>query len=361
MEEELQELRGLIAQLKADNEKLRQDRMVTDGRGAASVGDLAAPTIPPERGVGRAPVTDHLVLVPRDRRCPKFSGKSGLGIDEWVEEAQACMRVRHLTPADQAFFLVDHLEGEAREEIRYRSEQERGDPDKIIGVLRELYGCSTSYIALQEAFFSRRQQEGDTLLEFSLVLLSLLERVKQQSPNALLNADVLLRDQFVECVANNSLRRELKQLVRRQATLSFLDVRGEAIRWEREGMPGAVRSRSHSVPLIYGTQYGVRGEPQGEVSSFTQGSEMKELRELLRSQQEQITQLVRTVARLRPPEMRGPSPHRASVICRRCQRPGHFARECDGERVSHRTQPSIASGSSVIRSSQPPPSGPSGN
>lgn len=356
----MQELRGLIAQLKADNEKLRQERVVAAGHGAASAVD-PAPTIPPERGGGSAPVTDRLVLIPRDRRCLKFSGKSGIGIDEWVEEAEACMRARYLTPADQAFFLVDHLEGEAREEIRYRSEQERGDPSKIIAVLRELYGCSTSYIALQEAFFSRRQQEGETLLEFSLVLLSLLERVKQQSPTVLLNADVLLRDQFVECVADSSLRRELKQLVRRQATISFLDIRGEAIRWEREGMSGAVRTRSQSVPLIYGTQYGVQGEPHAEVRSLTQSSEFKELREMLRLQQEQITQLVQTVANLRRPEVRGHSPHRAPVICRRCQRPGHFARECDGLQVPHRTQPSIALGSVVDRNSQPPPSGLSGN
>ncbi len=63
------------------------------------------------------------------------------------------MRARHLSVADQAFFLFDHLEGEAREEIRYRPVQERDDPNKIVVALKELYGCFQSYIALQEAFF----------------------------------------------------------------------------------------------------------------------------------------------------------------------------------------------------------------
>ena len=138
-----------------------------------------------------------------------------MGLTEWLEEAQACMRARHLSTSEQAFFLFDHLEGEAREEIKYRSVVEKEDSAKIISVLQELYGCSKSYVALQEAFFSRRQQEGETLHEFSLALLSLMESVKRSAPGGMTNADVLLRDQFVEHVLDGALRRELKQLVRR--------------------------------------------------------------------------------------------------------------------------------------------------
>lgn len=94
------------------------------------------------------------------------------------------------------------------------------------------------YVALQEAFFSRKQQEGESLHEFSLALMRLLDRVKRVAPVGMLNFEVLLRDQFIEYVSDCSLRRELKQLVRSQPTLTLLDVRGEAIRWEREGMPG---------------------------------------------------------------------------------------------------------------------------
>ncbi len=39
----------------------------------------------------------------------------------------------------------------------------------------------------------------------------------------------------------------------------LLDVQGEAIRWEREGMSGGTWGRSRSVPLVSGIQYGVRG------------------------------------------------------------------------------------------------------
>lgn len=54
-----------------------------------------------------------------------FSGKSGIGLTEWLEEVQACMRARYLSALDQAFFPFDHLEGEARNKIKYRPHEER--------------------------------------------------------------------------------------------------------------------------------------------------------------------------------------------------------------------------------------------
>lgn len=92
------------------------------------------------------------------------------------------------------------MEGEAREEIRYRCASDQSDPEKIFAALRDVYGYSESHVALQEAFFSRKQQEGETLLEFSLALMNLMEKVKQHSAIAI-NAPVLLHDQFMEHVA----------------------------------------------------------------------------------------------------------------------------------------------------------------
>lgn len=162
------------------------------------------------------------------------------------------MRSRHLSQIDQAFFLFDHLEGEAREEIKYHSSEERQDLGRIIAILQELYGCLESYVALQEAFFSRKQQEGETLQEFSLALMGLMEKVKCHAPAGMTNAGAVLRDQFVEYVLDGSLRRELKQLVRRQPNYTLLDVRAEAIRWERKGLPGGASGRSSLVPAVFG-------------------------------------------------------------------------------------------------------------
>nr|XP_055042796.1 uncharacterized protein LOC129429861 [Misgurnus anguillicaudatus] len=345
MENELQEMRDLVAQLQLDNERLRQERAaverpdpVAPSSSAAPSGSAARPSTPRSADVAASTV-ERFVFIPRDRRCPNFNGRSGVSLDEWLEEARACMRVRNMTPEEQAFFLYDHLEGEARNEIKYRSSADKSDPDKIIAALREVYGCAESYIALQEAFFSRRQREGETLLEFSLELLGLFEKVKNQSPCEVLNGDVIVRDQFVECVSDNALRRELKQLIRRQPTVTLLEVRGEAIRWEREGLPGGVRGRSQSVPLVSGIQYEVRGSPEMGWAQRNRTSELSELREILHRQQQQLDLLTQTIARNQTTFSHGRAPRPTQLICRRCQQPGHFARECDGERRPPRAPP----------------------
>ncbi|KAK7898885.1 hypothetical protein WMY93_019738 [Mugilogobius chulae] len=338
MEDQLRELQEQLKQLKADNERLRQEQ--SQRTSDANAGSSTQSAVPPATPV-QVHSTDRLVFVPRDRKCPMFRGRTGIGLNEWLEEAEACVRARHLSLADQAFFLFDHLEGEAREEIKYRSAEERSDPAKITAILQDLYGCSESYVALQEAFFSRRQREGESLLEYSLALMFLMEKVKQRAPNNIVNSEILLRDQFVEQVLDGNLRRDLKQYVRQSPRATLLDVRGEAIRWEREGLPAVMRGRSNSVPAAFGIQYAVQGGYQRS-SQAPRSTELDEMKELLRRQQEQLDTLTQSISRLQPfqSRQRGRSPRSGPIICLRCQRPGHIARECDGPRVQSHTRPS---------------------
>lgn len=344
MDEELSQLKDLVTQLRAENLRLRQEREDNQpGTSAASTSSSA-----PGNPSVHVPVTERLIYIPKDRKCPMFRGRTGLSIAEWVEEAQACIRGRHLSSAEKALFMYDHLEGEAREEIKYRPQEEREDPDKILAILQELYGCTRSYVSLQEEFYSRKQQEGETLQEFSHALMCLMDQVVKKAPHGLLHKDVLLRDQFVEHVFDCSLRRELKQFVRAHPTSTLMDVRSEAIRWEQEGMPGGGRGRSHSVPSVFGFQHTVQGRPHSHsrAGSSSSSSELGELKEILRNQQEQLNQLSRSLAALNHAPKPQFNQRKKTVICRRCQQPGHFARECQGEYVASQPAPVTAPPSS---------------
>ena len=114
-----------------------------------------------------------------------FRGRSGMGLVEWMEEVRAGMRVRQLSTVDQAYFIYDHLEGEAKEEIKFRPRRDREDPAMIFSILQELYGCAQSYVALQEQFFSRKQLDGESLQEYSHALFALMERVVKNAPNTM--------------------------------------------------------------------------------------------------------------------------------------------------------------------------------
>lgn len=80
--EELQELQERVAQLRADNKRLRQARLPSS---------CDAPPIEPGPSVTTSQSSNEhalpeiSVFVPQDRKCQTFSGRAGLNIDDWVE------------------------------------------------------------------------------------------------------------------------------------------------------------------------------------------------------------------------------------------------------------------------------------
>lgn len=342
---ELEQLRHRMEQLQAENERL--------ARGTGN--DASGSSIQPVR-------QEQAFYLPRERRCPKFSGSAtagSLSVEEWVEEAQSCIRSRHMSAFEKALFLFDHLEGEARNEIKYRPTATRENPDLIIKVLKEVYGCPKSYVYWQQRFFDRKQKEQESLFEFSHALMALMDKVKQAKSDSLRNPDIVLRDQFCENVCDPMLRRELKRLVRESGELSLLDVRKEALRWAEEGQRD--RERSHRVS-------GRSSETQVVsqcAATATPSPEFSELKDLVLKQQAQLDMLVRQLGHTRsqsqaPQSRRGDRYKRApdgQPICLICDKPGHIARYCQtfSARNSRPTLrfPSDHSSSQSVRHEQP--------
>ena len=273
---------------------------------------------------------EQVVYIPRERRCPKFSGRGTLSVEEWIEEAESCIRSRHMSKHDRALFLYDHLEGEARNEIKYRPSDVREDPTAIVNVLKEVFGCSRSYVVWQQRFFDRKQQANESLFEFSHALMELMEKIEASKPGCMSNSALVLRDQFCENVHDCTLRRELKRLVRANDEWSILDVRREAIRWVEEGQSGRggnPRAGDRSNTPQYTSQC---------EAVLSQTSALDEIKEMVRKQQAQIDALMRLVPG--PGANAGSSqPRRVSragqgsggqLICFRCDQPGHIARQC---------------------------------
>lgn len=86
-------------------------------------------------------------------------------------------------------------------------------------------------------------------------------------------------------------------------------------------------SHSHSVPSVFGVQYGIHGNPQGVVSS-PPVSEMGEMREMLQCQQEQLNKLAESIAVLQNSHQPSRPPCTGPILCRQSSQSGHFEREC---------------------------------
>lgn len=200
----------------------------------------------------------------------------------------------------------------------------------------ETFGCSQSYIEAQKQFFQRRQRDGESLREFSYSLMALMDAVKRKNPTTIPDSDQIVRDHFAEHVRDGMLRRELKRLIRQQASISFIDIRGEAIRWADDGERGSVvRARAYSCDT-----HGDVKEVEASTSRVVVESrrEISDLKETLRKQQVQldtILQCLSTPVWRAPPSGQSNRPQRYQFdaeerpICMRCGQSGHIARRCN--------------------------------
>lgn len=330
MEDQVRLLTEQIQRLQADNERLRQGNVV--------------PPVDPDQGEPSRSVPGssgmRYVYVPRERKYPKFSGSPGPEcppVEEWVEEVRKCLQARHMSPSEQAYFVYDLLEGEAKLEIKLRSATDRADPERIFSILLETFGCVHSYIEAQQKFFQCRQREGETLREFSHSLMVLMEICQRKNSNAISNPDSVLRDQFVENVRDKMLRRELKQFIRLNPGSRFLDVRRESFRWVDDG-EGArpVRARAFSCDASPGAVGEWGAETQAVAA--TPKNELVELKDCLRRQQTQLDTILKHLSSgpvNSNPNSRPNNPPRryrfeadGRPICLKCDQAGHMARDC---------------------------------
>ena len=146
LEEQVRALTELVKQLQADNQQLRGQA----GPSNISDSDQDLPNNPT-----RPTPVERLVCVPRERKCSRFSGKmsvDNMSVEDWIEEAKRSLAVRSMSKLEQALFLYDVLDGEAKREIKFSPAADRNDPQRIFTILKNnvapnlLMLCTASFI-----------------------------------------------------------------------------------------------------------------------------------------------------------------------------------------------------------------------
>ena len=91
--------------------------------------DSANPTLvsSSEPATGSGAKQKQIVVFPRDKKIKNFTGKKTEGdqaVEDFIEELKTTFEAREMTSPEKVDFIMSHLEGPAKEEVRMYSKKE---------------------------------------------------------------------------------------------------------------------------------------------------------------------------------------------------------------------------------------------
>ena len=275
------------------------------------------------------------VKVPRERKLRKFAGsRDDHVIEEWILDAERATTGQ--SEADAVDFLLYHLEGAAREEVRLRPAEERTNPAAVFKILRGTFGEGLTSTQALRKFFERRQKERESIQDFSHALMLLLSRVERLSLEGVHDKDKLLRDQLLENLRDPQLRRDIKRWARDNPTKTFQQIREEVQRWVDEDNTSPKRAAATRETTAQPTCEEVKSSVnlQSVVNDLVAGQKLlaenlqkqqKLLADHIRSQQSALDKQKQAIAQLMSCSRQW-SPWQPG--CFGCGSTSHFQRDC---------------------------------
>ncbi|XP_072170020.1 uncharacterized protein [Diadema setosum] len=258
---------------------------------------------------------------PKEKKIRPFDGTDG--VDDFIEDIRAGMKLRKLKGEGAVDYVMAHLEGAARQEIRHRPAGEKEDAESILRTLELTFGDRKTVGQLTRQLFNRTQREEESVAQFGYALMGVA--AKMEGKTGAPEVEAALKEQFQSGLRDIVLRREVRRLVKDSPGLSFLEVRDWAVEMdegERSARPYWKAGTSCQVDATM-----AMGKMVEELTSAIKNQ--TEVLEKMRYQQGELAVRVaklegRSESYTRPRQQADPQ----SVECYRCGQRGHYARRC---------------------------------
>ena len=138
-----------------------------------------------------------------------YRGSKDGSIDGWILIMQRYLKRTQtkVSAEDQAWSIIGHLEGEARNYVINKAESERDTPEKVFELLSSRFGAGRNRMQVRQAFQSRIQHEKEDWMQY----LDALEGLRSQGfpQEAITTKRYEILQRFMEGVRDPALRREL--------------------------------------------------------------------------------------------------------------------------------------------------------
>ena len=227
---------ALEAQLEAERERqVRAEFEIAAARKEVDnlVQEQRLGRVKEEPGVAEAPTYQPPIYVTPTRKFDRLRGrpeKSGdPEVAEWIGDIRCHLTAKHITGTAACALIKENLKGRARLEIEGRGIND--DPEAIFRALLEAFGDGGDLAALQERLFQYRQSPGETVVDCSLKLVEIYNKVAEKDPAYESRRDQTLKERLAASVADQSLSREIRRLIQDAPGLNFFELRNRAVEW----------------------------------------------------------------------------------------------------------------------------------
>lgn len=271
-----------------------------------------------------------VVYLSKERKIQIFQGwptkTSDPEVHMWLEDAK--LAVTSMTGEDRKVdYLMDHLSGEAKDEVRMHQPPDRDTADKILKILTDVYSNTESVAQLQTAFFQRKQRLDEPLQHYSLELMKMMAKIVKKDDKSVGDPDLMLTEMFINGVRDRQLHRDLRRQALEHPSMKFEEFRIQVLKWTEEGSYRLGNSSTQEAELCNTTT-----KTDETITQMMQL--MSAQQELMKNQQEQLNRIEESQRGMQSShsQVQGRTAfqqRRGNIKCYACGNWGdHFARDC---------------------------------